>query len=128
MRRTCNLRPVLQIIQKFPQNYYPCLYQSIGLVWWHKLCGSKDSKMHHVLCTNSHHDITDLTNHVMENTKTWISWERNITFLRNQKILNLYLRSHILRKYGFVAEVTFNRVFLKFVSDGDSTIILLFNF
>ena len=44
---------------------------------------------------------------MVKNTKTWISWERNIIFLRNKKILNLCLRWHILRSYRFVAEVTF---------------------
>ena len=41
------------------------------------------------------------------NTKTWISWELNIVFLRNKKILNLCFRWQILRSYRFVAEVTF---------------------
>ena len=66
------------------------------------------SKMHPVSCTNIHHDVTDLLNHGMvKNTKTWISWERNIIFLRNKKILNLCLRWYILRSYRFVAEATF---------------------
>ena len=43
-----------------------------------------------------------------KNTKTWISWERNIIFRRNKAILNLCFRWHILRIYRFVAEVTFN--------------------
>ena len=61
-----------------------------------------------VSCTNTHHDITDLLNHRMvKNTKAWISWEWNITFLWNKKILNLCLRWHILKSYCFVAEVTF---------------------
>ena len=56
------------------------------------------SKMCLVSCTNTHHDITDLVNHRMaKNTKTWISWKRNIIVLWNKKILNLYLRWHILR-------------------------------
>ena len=64
--------------------------------------------MHHVSCTNTYHDVTDLLNHGMvKNTKTWIYLERNITFLQNRKILNLCLRWHILRSYPFVAEVTF---------------------
>ena len=68
------------------------------------------SKMHLVSCTNTHHDVTDLVNHGMvKNTKTWISWERNIIFLRNKKILNLWFRRHILRSYRFVAEVTFKK-------------------
>ena len=37
--------------------------------------------------------------------KTLISWERNITFLQNKKILNLCLRWHILRSYRFIVEV-----------------------
>ena len=65
------------------------------------------SEMHPISCTNTHHDDTDLVNHGMvKNTKTWISWEQKITFLRNKKILNLCLRSHILRSFHFVAEVT----------------------
>ena len=67
------------------------------------------SKMHLVSCANTHHDITDFVDlGMVRNTKTWISWERNITFLRNEEILNLCLRWHILRSYCFVAEVTFN--------------------
>ena len=63
--------------------------------------------MYLVLCTNTHRDVTDSVNHGMvKNTKTWISWEWNIIFLRNEKILNLCLRWHILRSYHFVAEVT----------------------
>ena len=64
--------------------------------------------MHPVACINTHHDVTDLINHGMvKNTKTWISWERNITFLRNKRIFNMCLMWHILRSYRFVAEVTF---------------------
>ena len=43
---------------------------------------------------------------MVKNTKTWISSERNITFLWNKKILNLCLRWHILRSHRFAAEVT----------------------
>ena len=73
-------------------------------------CGSKDIlKIHPVLCTNTHHDVTDLVNHErVENTKTWISRDRNITFPWNTKNVNLCLKKHILRSYHFVAEVTFN--------------------
>ena len=61
-----------------------------------------------VSCTNIHHDVTDLVKHgMLKNTKTWISWERNITLLRNKKILNVCLRWDILRSFGFVVEVTF---------------------
>ena len=66
------------------------------------------SKMHLVSCTNTHRDVTDLVNHGMvKNTKTWISWERNIIFLQNKKILNQCFRWHILRSYCFVVVVTF---------------------
>ena len=68
------------------------------------------SKIHPVLCTNTHHDVIDLVNHEMvKNTKTWISWKRNIIFLRDKKILNLYLRWHILKSYRFLAGVTADR-------------------
>ena len=61
-------------------------------------------------CTLStiHLDFTDLVNHGMvKNTKTWISRERNTTFLWIKKALSQCLRWHILRSYRFVAEVTF---------------------
>ena len=46
------------------------------------------SKMHLVSCTHTHRDVFNLVNHGMiKNTKTWISWERNIIFLRNKKFL-----------------------------------------
>ena len=66
------------------------------------------SKMHPVSCTNIHHEVTDLINHGMvENTKTWMSWEQYLTFPQNKKIITLFLRWHILRSYCFIAEVTF---------------------
>ena len=134
MQRTLNLATVFQIVQKIPENYCPCLYLSIGQAWWlnpfmteaviiqkmdwflydnslrHESvneCGSKDnSKMHTVSSTNTHHDVKDLVNNEMvKNTKSWISWWRNLTFLRNRKILVLCLRWHILWGYHFVAEV-----------------------
>ena len=64
--------------------------------------------MYLVSCTNTHRDVTDIVNHGMVKiTKTGISWERNIIFLRNKKILSLCPRWQILRSYRFVAEVTF---------------------
>ena len=66
------------------------------------------SKMHPVSYASAHPDVTDLVNREMvKNTKSWISWEWNITFLWNKKILNLCLRGHILRSYLFVVEVIF---------------------
>ena len=65
--------------------------------------------MHPVSFTKTCYDVTDLVNHgIVENTKTWIAWELNLTFLRNKKILNLCLRWHISRSYHFVAEETFD--------------------
>ena len=67
------------------------------------------SEMHPVSYTNTRIDVTGLVNHGMvKKTKTWKSWERNITFLRNKKIFNLSFRWHILRSYGFEADVTVN--------------------
>ena len=77
-----------------------CIHLSIGQGWWlNELC----FKRYIQKCTKTHHDVTDLINHRMtKNTKTWIFWEQNKTFLQDKKILNLSLRS-----YHFVAEVTF---------------------
>ena len=78
------------------------------------------SKMQPVSCTNTLHDVTDLLNHGMvKNTRTGISWEQNITFLRNKKILNLCLKWHILKSYRFVAEVTFSPFMLSVPNDFD---------
>ena len=72
--------------------------------------------MHLISCTNTHYDVTDLVNHGMvKNTKTLISCERNIIFLRNEKILNLCFRWYILRRYRFVAEVTFKHVWKHYI-------------
>ena len=66
------------------------------------------SKIHPVSYANTHHDFTDLVNHGMvKNTKTWIPWEWNISFLWNKKMLNLCHKCHILISYHFVPEVTF---------------------
>ena len=95
------------------KDYWKLLYLLISINWpslvtsWF-VVRKIYSKTHVISCTNTHCDVTDLVNHWMvENTKTWISWERNIIFLRNKKILNLCVRWHILRSYCFVAEVTF---------------------
>ena len=49
--------------------------------------------MYPASCTNTHHVVTDLVNHeIVKNTKASISRERNITFPRNKKNLNLCLR------------------------------------
>ena len=67
------------------------------------------SKMYLASCSNTYHDVTDSVNHGMvKNTKHWISWERNIIFIWNKRILNLCLRWNILRNYHFVMEVNFN--------------------
>ena len=43
--------------------------------------------MHPILCTNTHHDVTDLAySEIVENIKIWISQERNITFPQNKKL------------------------------------------
>ena len=99
-------------LPNFSKDYWKLLSLLISINWpslmtWdvvQKMC----SKMHLVSCTNTHRDVTDLVNHGMvKNTKTWISWERNIIFLQNKKILNTCFRCHILRSYHFVAKVTF---------------------
>ena len=73
LKKTWNLTPVLQIVQKIPENYCPCLYLSVGQVWWLNEMWFKRyiySKIQLVSCTNTHHDATDLVNHGMvKNTK-----------------------------------------------------------
>ena len=102
LKRTWNLAPALQIVQKSSENYCPCLHLSIGQVWW--------LNEFLVLCTNTHHDVTELVNYGMvKNTRTWISWKQNGTFLWNKKILNLCFIWHILRSYGLLTEVAFNK-------------------
>ena len=70
-------------------------------------CGSKYiSKNAPLSCTNTDHDVTDLVNHRMfKNTKTSISWERNITFLRNKKILKGFLRYKTINSQNVLSEV-----------------------
>ena len=95
------------------KDYWKLLYLIISINWpslvssWF-VVQKIYSKMHLISCTNTHCDITDLVNHGMyKNTKTWVSWERDIIFLQNKKILTLYFRWHNVRSYRFVAEVTF---------------------
>ena len=67
------------------------------------------SKTHPVSCTNTLHDIPDFINYgIIQNTKTWISWEQNIIFLSNEKKCNLCLGLLIMRFFHFVTKVTFN--------------------
>ena len=66
LKRTWNLAPVVQIVQKIPEHLCPRLYLSIDQVWLlNELWLKKYSQMHLVLCTSTHHDVTDLVNHVM---------------------------------------------------------------
>ena len=108
MKRTWNLSPVLLIFQKC---YCPCLHLIIGHVWW---LNELWFKRYIQKCTLSQILMLIMTSHYLvnhgmcKNTKTWKSWERNITFLRNKKIYNLSFRWHILRSYGFEADVTVN--------------------
>ena len=77
-------------------------YLSVGQVWWlhHELWIKryiqKCTLSHITSCTNTHPDVTDLVNHdgMVKNTKNWISWEWNIIFLWNKKILNLCFREN----------------------------------
>ena len=112
------LAPAIQIVHKISQKYCPCLYLSIDQIWWvNEFCGSKDIFKNPLSCTTTYQDVTDLVNHDMvKNTKTWISRERNITFLWNEKILNLCLRWHILRSYRLVADVNFHQFKINYCS------------
>ena len=111
LERTWNVAPILHIVQKIAENYCSRLYLLIGHVWWlYELYFKRyiqKCNLSHVLI-NTHHEVAELVNHgSVKNTKTWISWERNITFPRDKKTLNLCLRWHVLKSYRFAAEVTF---------------------
>ena len=102
LKRTWNFALVLKLFKRFLKVIALAYIYQLAKFGGLMSCGSKDPKMHPVSCTTTHHDITDLINHGMvKNTKTCI------TFLQNEKILNLCLRWHIFRSYCFVAEVTF---------------------
>ena len=109
LQRTWNLTPDLKTVQRIPVNYFPCLCLSIGRVWsLHGMWFNIYLKMHPVSCSNTHHEVTHMVNHgKVENTKTWTSWEGNITFLPNKKIVNVCLRLHILRTYYFLVYASF---------------------
>ena len=70
-------------------------------------------KMLRVSCTNTRHDVSDLVNHgivKMKNMKIL-----RIIFQRDKKKnFNLRFKLGILRSYHFVAEITFNLIFLIF--------------
>ena len=94
--------------------YYWKLLPSVVSINWPSLGTSwvvvekTYSKMYLVWSTNIHCDVTNSVNlGIAKNTKTSMSWEQNIIFLRNKKIHNLCFRWHILRSYCFVAKVTF---------------------
>ena len=88
--------------------YCSCLYLWIGQVWWlNELWFKRYIQKCTISCTNTYNDVTDLVNHGMsKNTKTWISWEWNIMFMWNTKILNLCLIDTFWEDQ-VVAEVTF---------------------
>ena len=72
MKQVAEKNPVVQIVQKIPNNYCPCLYLSIGqtirdiIRYIQKIY----PEMHPFSCTDTHHDVTDLVNHgTLINTK-----------------------------------------------------------
>ena len=98
LKKNWNLASILQIVQRISVNYCPCLYLSIGNVW---CLVSKD------IFKN---DVTDLIRYeLVKITKTWIPWERNITFLQKKKFIicaSDYECWDILRSYRFIVELT----------------------
>ena len=50
-KKTWNLTPVLQIVQKITENYWTCLYLSVAQVWWLHELGFKSYIQK---CTLSH--------------------------------------------------------------------------
>ena len=94
---------------KISENYCPCLYLSIGQVCWlYKLW----FKRYIHKCIQSHLLIFIMMSQIWQivwsfKRQVWISWEQDINFQGNKKIVNMCLRWHILRSYCFVVEVAF---------------------
>ena len=67
LKRTWELAPVLQIIQKIPESYCLCLHQSTDQFWWRNELWFKryiqKCTLSHVL--NTHHEVTVLINREM---------------------------------------------------------------
>ena len=60
----------------------------MGLVWY----------------TNTYHDMTDLVNHEMVNyAKTWIFWERNITFLQNKFLKTIKCHTQRMERMDWIS-------------------------
>ena len=72
-------------------------------------CSSKDIlKMYPVVCTNTHHHITDLVNHGwVKIQKVEYLENRTYFFCKLKKFLNCASDDTILRSYRFLVEVTF---------------------
>ena len=92
IEKDLELSPNLQIGQKIPENCCLCLYLSVDQVsWLNELSFKRYIKKYILPHSNTDHDVTDLGNHgIVKNTRTWISWEWNINFRRNKKILSQY--------------------------------------
>ena len=109
LKRTWNLASVVQTIQKIPEKYCPCLYLAIEYFWW---VNEVKFKRYIRKCTQLH-VLIPIRRHRFG--KSWNGKKcKNLNilrtehaFLRNKKVLNLYLRWHISRSYRFGAEVTF---------------------
>ena len=57
-----------EMLKQFPEIYCPCLYLSFGQVWWlNELLFKKCIQKCTVSCANSHHDTSDLVNHICWN-------------------------------------------------------------
>ena len=75
-----------QIISRLQKNADAKVVLSISC------CQKWNLRRHLGSCTNTYHDIKNLVKYMVKNKKTSVSWEQNITFLSNKKILNLCLR------------------------------------
>ena len=67
LKKTWNLAPVLQIVLKITENYCPAYIYQLTKFGDFMSCGSKDifKNACYLICTNAHHDVTDLVNHEM---------------------------------------------------------------
>ena len=101
-KRTWNLAPVCQIVQKIPENYCPCLFLSIDRICWPNELWFKryipKCTLSHVLIMTSQICL-DMARLKIQKLEYLVNGTE--LFSEIKKILNLSLRWLILRSYLF---------------------------
>ena len=109
LKRFWNLASGLQIVQKISEKYAPCLYLLLDQVWWVNELWFKryiqKGTLSHVLILSWRHKFGKSWNGQKYKNLNISKMEHN--FLRNKKILNLWVKQRIFRSQYFIAEITF---------------------